>query len=260
MTASVRAALMVPLLGAVVLFFGCRQEGGTRRQVVARVSDELRAEFQLAPFYQKSVVMGSFPIVGSANVSDAALLEAGWIVERILGDRGDILEAMADQKVRLVVMAWNEYTTDVPEAGSPLAGSWVMDEISVISQRGENSYPDPAPGLFVFGETYSSMVWMPLTEIPADFEVIWKPTDEEKAAAFNSIVVNSGTYTYTDSTVTTVPTVAKTPEFIDGYAIYTYSVVGDTLWMEMTDTVSRDGVRDPGVGLFRMPLKLVRAE
>jgi len=153
-----------------------------------------------------------------------------------------------------------QYTTDVPEAGSPLAGSWVMDEISVISQRGENTYADPAPGLFIFGESHYSMVWMPLTEIPADFETIWKPTEEEKAAAYSSIVVNSGTYTYTDSTVTTVPTVAKTPEFIGGYAIYTYSVVGDTLWMEMTDTVSRDDVRDPGVGLFRMPLKLVRAE
>ena len=57
-----------------------------------------------------------------------------------------------------------------------------------------------------------------------------------------------------------MPAVAKTPEFIGGYAVYTYSVVGDTLWIEMVDTVSRDGVQDPGVGLFRMPLKLVRAE
>ena len=153
-----------------------------------------------------------------------------------------------------------QYTTDVPETGSPVAGSWVMKEIAVVSERGENHYPDPAPGLFMFDESHYSMVWMPLTEIPADFEEIWKPTEEEKAAAFSSIVVNSGTYTYTDTTLTTIPSVAKTPEFIGGYATYTYRVAGDTLWMEMTDTVSRDGAQDPGVGLFSMPLKLVRAE
>jgi len=53
--------------------------------------------------------------VGSAKVSDEALLEAAWIVRRVLDGRQDILDAMADQKVRLVVMAWNEFTTDVPE-------------------------------------------------------------------------------------------------------------------------------------------------
>jgi hypothetical protein len=54
--------------------------------------------------------------------------------------------------------------------------------------------------------------------------------------------------------------VAKTPEFIGGYAVYTYRVEADTLWMDMTNTVSRDGAVDPGVGLFRMPLRLVRVE
>jgi cyclophilin family peptidyl-prolyl cis-trans isomerase len=53
--------------------------------------------------------------VGSADVSDAALLEAAWIVEHLLGHRRDILDAMAKQKVRLVVMAYDEFTTDVPE-------------------------------------------------------------------------------------------------------------------------------------------------
>jgi len=143
---------------------------------------------------------------------------------------------------------------------SPLLGAWEMAEIRVVSARGENVYPDPAPGLFIFGETHYSMVWMPLTEVPSDFEELWKPTEEEKAAAFGSIIVNSGVYTWTDSTVTTVPSVAKTPEFIGGSAVYNYRVTADTLWMEMTDTVSRDGVRDPGVGLFSMPLKLVRVE
>jgi hypothetical protein len=143
----------------------------------------------------------------------------------------------------------------------PLEGAWSMVEIDVISERGEARYPDPAPGLFVFGETYYSMVWMPLTEVPSDFEEIWKPTEEEKALAYDSVVVNSGTYAYTDSTITTIPMVAKTPEFIGGYGVYAYSISGDTLRIEMTDAVSSTDVRDPGIGgTFRMPLVLVRVE
>jgi hypothetical protein len=160
----------------------------------------------------------------------------------------------------LMSTAWAQQATNAPGAGSPLAGSWAMAEISVVTARAENTYPDPAPGLFVFGESHYSMVWMPLTEVPPDFDEIWKPTEGEKASAFSSIIVNSGTYTYTDTTVTTTPTVAKTPEFIGGYAVYTYRVDGDTLWMDMTDAVSRDGVQDPGVGRVRIPLKLVRVE
>jgi len=110
-----RCAVLVPLLSVVALSFGCQQGPGTASQAVQPVSDELRAEFELAPFYQKSVILGSFPIVGSANVSDEALLEAAWILRQMVPGRQDILDAMADQHVRLVVMAWNEFTTDVPE-------------------------------------------------------------------------------------------------------------------------------------------------
>jgi cyclophilin family peptidyl-prolyl cis-trans isomerase len=103
--------VVAALLFAVLLqVTGCREI-----RSVGPVTDQLRGEFGLAEFYQKSVMVGSLPIVGSAGVSDEALAEAAWIVERLLGERDDILDAMADQKVRLVVMAWDEFTTDVPE-------------------------------------------------------------------------------------------------------------------------------------------------
>jgi len=115
MRAWTRLALAAPLFGALVLSLGCQKAERTDGLVVAPVPDPLRAEFELAPFYKKCVMLGSLPVVGSAEVSDEALLEAGWIVEQMLGDRLDVLDAMADQHVRLVVMARNEFTTDVPE-------------------------------------------------------------------------------------------------------------------------------------------------
>src|SRR5262249_25475748 len=49
------------------------------------------------------------------NVSDYALREAVWIVRQMVGTHTNILQAMASNNVRLAVMAYNEFTTDIPE-------------------------------------------------------------------------------------------------------------------------------------------------
>jgi hypothetical protein len=71
--------------------------------------------FKLAPFYAKCVMVGDFPVVSSDKVSDAALSEAAVLVKAMLAGREDILKAMADNKVRLSVMATTERTTNLPE-------------------------------------------------------------------------------------------------------------------------------------------------
>ncbi len=75
----------------------------------------LRSDFNLDPFYQQAVVLEGFPIVASQRVSTHALREATWIVQHMLVGRSDLLHAMASNRVRLAVMAWNEFTTDIPE-------------------------------------------------------------------------------------------------------------------------------------------------
>jgi arylsulfatase A-like enzyme/cyclophilin family peptidyl-prolyl cis-trans isomerase len=82
---------------------------------VGPVPEALRTRLGLAPFYQKYLEVAGLPILGSSNVTDFAMREAAWIVRRVVGDRDDILQAMASNHVRLVVMAYSEYTTDVPE-------------------------------------------------------------------------------------------------------------------------------------------------
>jgi cyclophilin family peptidyl-prolyl cis-trans isomerase len=84
-------------------------------QSVGPVPDAVREAFDLDPFYKKHLDVGGLPVVGSEKVSDAAILEAAWIVNQMLGDRPDILKAMAKNNTRLAVMAYNEYTTDIPE-------------------------------------------------------------------------------------------------------------------------------------------------
>ena len=82
---------------------------------VRPVSDELRAERDLDPFYAKHVDLLGFPILGSGRVRDEAMLEAAWILEHMLTGREELLGVMAADAVHLVVMAHDEYTTDVPE-------------------------------------------------------------------------------------------------------------------------------------------------
>ena len=82
---------------------------------VAEPSEALRDELQLSPAYHKCVMLRSFPIVGSDKVSDFAMLEAAFLVEAMLAERPELLDALARNKVRLAVMATGELTTDVPE-------------------------------------------------------------------------------------------------------------------------------------------------
>jgi cyclophilin family peptidyl-prolyl cis-trans isomerase len=89
--------------------------GFTANAAVGPVPDSLRRSAKLSAFYQKHIDLDGFPVLGSSNVSDYAMLEAAWIVRQMLTNRADILRALATNGARLVVMAHNEYTTDIPE-------------------------------------------------------------------------------------------------------------------------------------------------
>ncbi len=82
---------------------------------VGPVPDAIREKFKLDPFYQKYLEVSGFSIVGSAKVTDHALREAAWILGYMMEGREDLLRAMTEKGVRLTVMAYDEYTTDVPE-------------------------------------------------------------------------------------------------------------------------------------------------
>jgi len=84
-------------------------------ETVGPVPDALRQRLDLAPFYQKHLDADGLPIVASYRVADAALHEAAWIVRHMIGHRPDLIRSLADQRARVAIMAWCEYTTDLPE-------------------------------------------------------------------------------------------------------------------------------------------------
>jgi len=81
-------------------------------------------ELGLAPFYKKHISAHGYPIVSSENVSDYALREAAYLVDMLLAKRPDVRRAMIKSGSRLVIMAHNEYTTDVPEHSKLKPKDW----------------------------------------------------------------------------------------------------------------------------------------
>jgi len=106
---------MPTIVGLSVLFLIASDPPIAAAKRPAAVPEDLRTRLNLSSFYQKHLDAGGLPVLGSAKVSDNALAEAAWIIHQMLDGRDDILRAMAKQNVRAVVMAVDEYTSDVPE-------------------------------------------------------------------------------------------------------------------------------------------------
>ena len=108
---------LVPLLqlAALIFLLTIHPECSVAAPRTGPVPAELKERLKLDPFYKKYLNAGGIPVLGSAKVSDNALAETAWIIDHMLTGRDDIRKAMAEQKVRAVIMAKDEYTTDIPE-------------------------------------------------------------------------------------------------------------------------------------------------
>lgn len=100
----IRSLLFLSLIGCVAYAHGAEM------QVTAPP-----AELKLDPIYTKYVSAEGYPIIGSAKVNDYALKEAAYLANMMLRKRPDVREAMIKSGSRLIIMAHDEYTTDVPE-------------------------------------------------------------------------------------------------------------------------------------------------
>ena len=147
----------------------------------------------------------------------------------------------------VVTVACGQAPSSEPAApANPLEGVWSL----TASDPGDgSSVVDPSqPGLYIFAEGYYSGVYAPGAALRVPSEVPFQPTSEEMVAQYQSIIVNTGTYEISGSTVTFRPIIAKSPGFVGGQSTADFSVDGNTLTL-MTRTVeSSDGISAPSVG------------
>ncbi|MBP89974.1 MAG: hypothetical protein CMJ64_25240 [Planctomycetaceae bacterium] len=84
-------------------------------RAVSTPAEAVVQHLQLGAFYKKHASCGGFPIISSEKVSDAALLEAAYLIDRMLEGREDIRQALIESKTRFSIMAADEFTTEIPE-------------------------------------------------------------------------------------------------------------------------------------------------
>jgi hypothetical protein len=72
-------------------------------------------EMKLPSFYKKYVSANGYPIVSSEKVNDYALKETAYLINMMLAKRADVRDAMVKSGSRMIVMAYNEFTSEIPE-------------------------------------------------------------------------------------------------------------------------------------------------
>jgi len=139
-----------------------------------------------------------------------------------------------------------------------LEGVWRIEQANVIDSLGQATNMNAQRSLVIFTQGYYSFVWTFGSNTRNRANESFNPTDTEKIAAYNSIIVNTGTYELNGSKLVTKPLAAKSEEFVGGYANYEFRMEDDVLYLEVTDLASVDNVSINLGG--RTNFKLVRVE
>jgi hypothetical protein len=145
----------------------------------------------------------------------------------------------------------------------PIEGVWKITEIVVTGADASNN-ANAQPSLIIFAQQHYSMMYVPGNKARTLYKA-QEPTNDEKIAAFDSLVANTGTYEISGSTLTIHPIVARNPNFMAGGSDkYQFRIEGTTLTLteKSTDLNVRIGNRVvPASGpASETRLKLVRME
>lgn len=101
----------------VLLGLACLMATGVAAAIeVGAVPQAERERLEIADVYrQYARAAEGIPVIATARVQPEAIAEAVWLIDRMLLKRPDIARAIGRSPVRFVVMAHDEFTTDVPE-------------------------------------------------------------------------------------------------------------------------------------------------
>jgi len=131
-----------------------------------------------------------------------------------------------------------------PTSTNPLQGVW---SVTAIDPGDGSAVIDPSqPGLYIFARGYYSAVFAREAKARVPAATAFSPTPEEMVAQYESIIVNTGTYEISGSTVTFRPIIAKSPGFVGGQSTSEFETSGDVLTLRETSTVAADGTAAPG--------------
>ncbi len=103
------------------------------------------AKFKIDPYYTKFTWAREFPVIGR-EASDEAMLKANDTIRKMFAYRHDILKALINDGVKLVVLGKEESIADLPDFKESIGGGAGVDRLS------RTLYYSPDTKLLVVGE------------------------------------------------------------------------------------------------------------
>ena len=170
---------------------------------------------------------------------------------------------MKNLPVLVLIAAFSLYVTTCQKADrqeQSLEGVWKIEEMTIVDANGQTTDVNIQRSLVIFTDSHYSFVYTygdDLRKLPAEH---WNPTDAEKIDAFNTLVVNTGTYELTESRLVKRPIAAKSEEFVGGHEGCDYRLEVDTLYLVETESVSVGGVQWDYDSSGRWHTKLIRVQ
>lgn len=134
---------------------------------------------------------------------------------------------------------------------NPLKGSWRIDQLHYL-RTDTTIKVKVSQGRFIFSDRHYHLIYNPWIEKRRPFVSLSYPTTEEMVHAFQTLVFNSGEYTFADSTITALPDIARVPGFEGGRQYYTYRAVGDEMTLTMYDETYPDGTKPDWYGKLKI--------
>jgi hypothetical protein len=139
-------------------------------------------------------------------------------------------------------------------------GVWKIVKVMYNLPDGVKENSDLLPSQIMFTKNHYSFIQYPRKEMQKNYTKGWYPSDEEKVESYNSIIVNGGKYNVENGILITKPEVAKTPNFVGGFAKYEYSFKEGKLFLTLLDLQSNDSVQDTAALSIKTILVLERLE
>ncbi len=137
----------------------------------------------------------------------------------------------------------------------PLVGAW---SVATQTPPSGGATIDPSqPGLWIFTKGHYSAVYSvgaePRPHAASDFNA----TDEEKVVLFDTIIVNSGTYEVSGSTIRLRPMIAKSQEYVGGRSTMDFEIAGDVLTLTTRSVTSVGGASPSDAAGSSMTLRRI---
>ena len=148
------------------------------------------------------------------------------------------MRPLARFSVTALLLSISAASVAAQQRSSPLDGAWRHVRTEVVSP--ESTYQRPASqGIIILSGRHYSQIWVDPGQSGVQ-QASQPTTAQEKAARYDVLAANAGTFEVRDTLVTYRVEHAKNPRVVGTTRVARYRLKGDTLWSMFTDPWEKD--------------------